>query len=169
MKRTQSRDNTCCFSGYRPNKLPWSYHETDERCLLLKKKLYDVITAAYHSGIWYYICGMAMGCDMYFSEAILKFRETHPDVTLEAALPCEDQAAKWNEAIRERYFRLLRQCDKETYVSRRYTPNCMLLRNKYMVDKSATLIAVYDGRFGGTMHTVGYAEANGLDIIQLRP
>jgi hypothetical protein len=38
-----------------------------------------------------------------------------------------------------------------------------------MVDKSATLIAVYDGRFGGTMHTVGYAEANGLDIIQLRP
>lgn len=169
MKRIQSRDNTCCFSGYRTNKLPWGSNEADEHCLLLKEKLYDVITAVYHSGIRHFVCGMALGCDTYFCEAVLRFRERHPEVTLEAALPCEDQAAKWNETDRARYFRLIQQCDRETYISRQYTPHCMLQRNIYMVDKSAVLIAVYDGRFGGTMHTVGYAESRGLEIIQIKP
>jgi uncharacterized phage-like protein YoqJ len=163
------RGNTCCFSGYRPNKLPWGYYETDARCQLLKERLGDIVAAVYHAGIRHFICGMALGCDMYFCETVLKFRDEHPDVTLEAALPCEDQAAGWNERNRARYFQLLGQCDSETYIERRYTPDCMLRRNQYMVDKSSVLIAVYDGRFGGTMHTVGYAEAHGLEIIQLKP
>jgi uncharacterized phage-like protein YoqJ len=90
-------------------------------------------------------------------------------VTLEAAVPCEDQAAKWTETQRNRYFKLIQQCDTETYVSRRYTPDCMMRRNVYMVEHASILIAVYDGRFGGTMHTVGCAEMNGLEIIQIKP
>jgi uncharacterized phage-like protein YoqJ len=169
MIQTTSRDITCCFSGYRPNKLPWGYNEADERCLLLKEKLSDVVSAVYYSGIRHFICGMALGSDTYFCETVLKFRDEHPGVTLEAALPCEDQAASWNEQSRARYFQLLQQCDTETYISRRYTPECMLQRNVYMVDKSSLLITVYDGRFGGTMHTVGYAETSGLEIIQIKP
>ena len=92
---------------------------------------------------------MALGSDMYFCEAVALFREDHGDITLEAALPCEDQAAKWSERQRNRYFKLIQQCDTETYVSRKYTPDCMMRRNKYMVDNSSVLIAVYDGRSAG--------------------
>jgi uncharacterized phage-like protein YoqJ len=169
MKPLINRDNTCCFSGYRPEKLPWGINEEDERCNRLKEKLYDVAQAVYASGIRHFICGMARGSDMYFCETVLALREEHPGITVEAALPCEEQAAKWTEAQRSRYYLLLQQCDYETYVSRRYTPECMLRRNRYMVDNSSVLIAVYDGRFGGTMHTVGYAETNGLEIIQIKP
>lgn len=169
MKSSYNREITCSFSGYRPEKLPWGQNENDERCLCLKEKLYDVIAAVYTSGIRHFICGMALGSDMYFCEAVALFREDHDDVTLEAALPCEDQAAKWSERQRNRYFKLIQQCDTETYVSRKYTPDCMMRRNKYMVDNSSVLIAVYDGRFGGTMQTVGYAEASGLEIIQIKP
>jgi uncharacterized phage-like protein YoqJ len=169
MKPAVSRDITCCFSGYRPEKLPWGYNENDDRCVQLKEKLYDVISAVYVSGIRHYICGMALGSDTIFCETALQFKEDHPDVTLEAALPCEDQAARWTEQQRNRYFQLIQQCDTETYVSRRYSPDCMMRRNMYMVDHASVLIAVYDGRFGGTMHTVGYAEMNGLEIIQLKP
>ncbi len=169
MKPDVNRSKTCCFSWYRPEKLPWGYIEEDDRCRRLKEKLYDVVSAVYASGIRHFICGMALGSDMYFCEAVLQLKEDHPDITLEAAIPSEDQAAKWNEANRSRYFSLVAQCDVETYVSRRYTPDCMMRRNMYMVDKSSVLIAVYDGRFGGTMHTVGYAEMNGLEIIQLKP
>jgi uncharacterized phage-like protein YoqJ len=169
MKTVINRGITCCFSGYRPEKLPWGQNENDNRCVALKEKLNDIISAVYTSGIRHYICGMALGCDTYFFEAVLQFKEDHADVTLEAALPCEDQAARWNEQQRNRYFQLIQQCDTETYVSRKYTPDCMMRRNIYMVDHSTVLIAVYDGRFGGTMHTVGYAETNGLEIIQIKP
>ncbi len=169
MKPSYSRGITCCFSGYRPEKLPWGQNENDERCFRLKEKLYDVISAVYLSGIRRYICGMALGSDLYFCEAVLLFMEDHDDVTLEAALPCEDQASKWSEKQRNRYFKLIQQCDTETYISRKYTSDCMMRRNMYMVDHSSVLIAVYDGRFGGTMHTVGYAEASGLEIIQIKP
>lgn len=169
MKPAISRAISCCFSGYRPDKLPWGQHEEDQRCVELKDRLYDAVSAAYDAGFRHYICGMALGCDMFFCEAVLRLRDARPNVTLEAALPCEDQAARWSEAQRSRYFRLVGLCDIETFVGRRYTPDCMMRRNMYMVDHAARLIAVFDGRFGGTMHTVGYAEKRGIEIIRIKP
>ena len=161
--------NTCCFSGYRPEKLPWGYNEGDGRCLELKGKLADAVLSVYFAGIRHYICGMARGADMYFFDEVLKLRGEYPDVTVEAAIPCEEQASKWPEAERARYFDAVGRCDYETLVSRQYTPDCMTRRNMYMVDNSSVLIAVYDGRFGGTMHTIGYAAKRGLEIIEIRP
>ena len=43
----------------------------------------------------------------------------------------------------------------------------MLRRNRYMVDHSALLIAVYDGMLGGTMYTLSYAMKQGLEIVTL--
>ena len=48
-----------------------------------------------------------------------------------------------------------------------YTPDCMLQRNRYMVDASAVLIAAYNGRPGGTRSTLLYAMRQGLQIIEL--
>ena len=81
-----SPDITCCFSGYRPSKLPWGTNERDPWCMLLKKRLYDVAEALYVSGIRHYICGMAQGSDMYFCEAVFKLRSEKGDITVEAAI-----------------------------------------------------------------------------------
>ncbi len=160
---------TCCFTGHRPTKLPWKYDETNERCILLKEKLNDIAEALYLSGIRHFICGMAMGCDLYFCEILVALRQKYPDITIEAAIPCETQASRWRESERERYFRLVEQCNIETMVSRAYTCDCMMKRNKYMVDKSSVLIAVFDGTLGGTMKTIMYAKKKKLDIIQIEP
>jgi uncharacterized phage-like protein YoqJ len=45
----------------------------------------------------------------------------------------------------------------------------MLKRNRYMVDHSSVLIAVFDGVLGGTMQTINYARKKGLEIIEIRP
>ena len=164
-----NKDNTCSFTGYRPSKLPWGMNEKDVRCVALKRKLYDFAEAVYLSGIRHYICGMAMGCDMYFCEEVIRLRNRHRDITLEAALPCENQATKWPEYMRSRYFELVSQCDYETLVSRKYTSDCMLKRNRYMVNHSSVLIAVFDGVLGGTMHTINYAKKKGLEIIEIKP
>jgi uncharacterized phage-like protein YoqJ len=161
------RAQTCTFTGHRENKLPWGADETDPRCLRLKQRIADAVEAVYHSGIRHYICGMATGCDMYFAEAVLALRAEHPDVTLEAAIPCEGQSSRWTAEQRRRYDRAVAECDFCTVIQRDYSPDCMLRRNRYMADSSAVLIAAYNGRPGGTQSTLLYALRQGLQIIEL--
>ena len=159
--------STCCFTGHRPEKLPWGEDERDPRCLALKGRLAGALEQAYEKGMRHFICGMARGADFYFCEAALDLRARRPGVTVEAAIPCEEQAARWTERNRERYFSLVERCDYETMVQRHFDKGCMLRRNRYMVDRSAMLIAVYDGMLGGAMYTLSYAMKKGLEVVIL--
>ena len=140
------RPVTCCFTGHRPEKLPWGDDEADPRCRALKRKLADAVEAAYEEGMRHFICGMARGCDLFFAEAVLALRERRGDVTLEAAV-----------------------CDLETLIQERYSPGCMLRRNRYMVDHSALVIAVYDGAGGGTRQTLEYAMRQKVPFLDISP
>ncbi len=164
---TRRIDETCCFSGHRAAKLPWGHSEDDGRCLRLKRELDGVVEQLYGDGIRWYICGMALGSDMYFAESVLKLRGKHPDVKLEAAIPCFGQDERWSGAQRERYERLLDSCDKRTVISHRYTFDCMEKRNMYMVEQSRTLVAVFGGGRGGTFNTIRYALKLGREVIEL--
>ena len=165
----RGRENTCCFTGHRPEKLPWGSDETDPRCAALKRKLRDAVEAAYDEGMRHFICGMARGCDFYFAELVLALRETRGDVSLEAAIPCPTQAAAWPAADRERWRAILDACDLETMVQDHYTAGCMLRRNRYMVDHSALIIAVYDGSDGGTRRTLEYALRRKVPFLDIDP
>ena len=158
------RESTCCFTGHRPDKLPWRDDEKDPRCVALKERLTAAVEEAYDKGMRHFICGMARGADFYFCEAVLALRERRSGVTVEAALPCEEQAARWKERDRNRYFGLVAQCDYETMVQHHYDKGCMLRRDRYMVDRSAMIIAVYGGVLGGTMYTLAYAMKKGLEV-----
>ena len=131
---------SCCFTGHRPAKLPWGYNENDPMCVGFKEKLSSVVEAVCESGVTHFICGMALGCDMYCAEAVIALRKRRVGRTLEAAVHL---------------------------VSNRYTPTCMMDRNRYMVDKSSILIACYDGKSGGTWNTIKYAMDRDLEIIRL--
>ena len=155
---------SCCFTGHRPGKLPWRYREEDPRCLALKRRIADAIEAAYQEGYRHFLCGMALGCDLYFCEAVQALRDSRPGVTVEAAIPCESQADKWPPEDKERYQRLVGLCDFETMVQRQYDRGCMLRRNRYMVDRSSLLIAAFDGSKGGTLYTASYALKNGVEV-----
>jgi len=158
-------ETTCCFTGHRPDKLPWGEDEGDPRCLRLKARLRQEVERAYNEGFRHFICGMAQGCDFYFCEAVLGLRDERPGITVEAAIPCEDQASRWSEAQRERWFRLVESCDFETMVQHRYSKGCMLRRDRYMVDRSARLIAAFDGTVGGTLYTISYARKRGIQVV----
>ena len=163
----RARQESCCFTGHRPGKLPWKYNEEDVRCLALKRRMTDAVETAYEEGYRHFLCGMAMGCDLYFCECVLALRERHPDVTVEAAIPCPSQADKWPAGQRQRYAHLVAACDFETLVSQQYTSACMQRRDRYMVDHASLLIAAFDGSAGGTRYTVEYAMRRGLDIVDL--
>ena len=162
-----TRENTCCFTGHRPVKLPWGLNENDPRCTDLKQRLFSVLRETYEKGFRHFICGMAIGCDTYFAEAVLELKKEYGDLTLEAAIPCDSQAEKWNRRQRDKYLSLLSACDTVTYVSHMYSPDCMMNRNRYMIDHSSLLIACFNGRSSGTMNTILYAERSGIDTVIL--
>ena len=158
---------SCCFTGHRPSKLPWGSNEDDPRCFDLKQELAARLEGIYEAGYRHFICGMAAGCDLYFAEAVLALRREHPEVTLEAAIPCAGQADSWPRAVRERQEALVADCDEVTLLQRDYSPGCMQRRNRYMVERSSLLLAVYDGMPGGTMNTILLARRSGCRVITI--
>lgn len=108
---------------------------------------------------------MADGCDLLFAEAVLKLRDLHPEVTLEAAVPCDSQASSWSLTQQARYEHILAESDSVTFVQHQYSPGCMMRRNRYMVDKSSLLLACFNGQPGGTMNTIVYAQRKKLTVI----
>ncbi len=112
---------------------------------------------------------MALGVDMDFAEIVLKLRNKYP-IKLECAIPCPDQTLKWNDKDKLRYDGILKRADSVNLISERYTPECMLKRNRYMVDKSELVIAVFNGaKTGGTWCTIEYAKSRNktIELIDL--
>ena len=42
-RASMDRSTTCCFTGHRPNRLPWGEREDDPRCLALKEQLRQAV------------------------------------------------------------------------------------------------------------------------------
>lgn len=160
---------SCCFTGHRPEKLPWGFDENNAGCRKLKALLFrqieQLITAF---GITHFISGMARGIDIYAAEIVLQLKKAHP-VTLECVIPCEEQAVRWPESERERYFSIAAQADRETMLQYHYTQDCYRKRNRYMVDRSDHILAVWDGTSSGTARTIQYACCKGRQILIIDP
>ena len=161
------QETVCAFTGHRAKKLPWGYDERDERCLHLKSTLLDVVESLAESGVKHFVCGMALGCDLYFAEAVLAVQERHPEIALEAAVPYRAQAERWQRTSRERYNLILSRCAAVTVLREEYSRECMLERNRYMVDKCDILLACYDEQQGGTLYTLNYARKKQKELILL--
>ncbi|MDL2317943.1 DUF1273 domain-containing protein [Eubacteriales bacterium OttesenSCG-928-A19] len=159
------------FTGHRPESLPFGDNEQSEAFLQLKRLLLEEIKYWAHQGYTTFYEGAARGMDIVFGEQVLLAKEQgHPGVKLVSVVPFEEQAARWNEAWRERYFALMKNSDDEVLISAHYTKECFHQRNRYMVDHSDVLIAVYDGLdSGGTAYTVQYAMEKGKTIIIFDP
>ncbi len=160
---------TCCFTGHRPEKLPWGLDEADPRCAALRASIGRELASLYRQGYRHFISGMAMGCDLYFAEAALALRERCPGLTVEGAVPCPTQADRWPEGQRRRWRDILDRCDLETVVQQHYDRYCMHRRDRYLVDRAGAVLAVFNGTSGGPQYTLNYAMDRGLEILLLDP
>ncbi|MBO5248959.1 MAG: DUF1273 family protein [Clostridia bacterium] len=161
----------CAFSGYRPAKLPFS-SESDPACTLLKLRLKEEIYDAIQQGSTDFVCGMALGTDTWAAETVLEIQQTLKDIKpirLHAYLPFEGQDEKWSAKSRRRYREILSRCDSVTVISPHYLPDCMERRNRAMIHRANRLIAVFDGKNGGTKNTVRMAHEKGIEIRILSP
>lgn len=161
---------TCAFTGHRPRSFPWKGDETAPGCALLKKTLAEQIKLLADRGVTDWLSGIAQGVDLWAAEIVLDLKEKNLALRLHCILPCEGQERKWPSSERERYYSILRQADEVIYVNREYHNGCMLERNRYLVEHSSVLLAVYNGTYrGGTGMTVRYAKRLGREVIVIEP
>ena len=162
--------HTACFTGHRSQKLPWRFNEDDERCKVMKATLRSEIEKAIQRGYRTFLCGMALGFDMICAETVLDFKKQYGDIKIIGALPCRTQDIKWRDKDRKRYRDLLSRLDDVRCIYDEYVgAECMLERNRYMVNNSSLMIALFNGLPGGTKSTIDYAKKNGLEIIVIKP
>ena len=161
--------NTCCFTGHRYGGLPWGSDEKDVRCIILKELLrLKIERLIREENTECFISGMTQGVDIYAAEIVLEMREEY-GVSLECALPWEEQSASWKEGERARHKRIIRQADKVTLVSKDFSTDCYYKRNLYMVDRSSIVLAVWNGNPSGTAITIRYAREKKKKIIIINP
>lgn len=158
------RSVSCCFTGHRPEKMPFAVSPYSYDYFQFQKKLEQAIQTAILSGYQHFITGMSRGMDLWAAQCVLNFRRAYPFLTLEAAIPFPGQADRWNEKDRQIYQQILQNCDDSVILSPRYTAGCMQRRNCYMVDHASLVIAAFDGSAGGTKNTCDYAAHRGVPV-----
>lgn len=161
----------CAFTGYRPHKLPFGDDESHPDCERLKQRLFCETLRLTWEGVCTFISGMARGVDMWAAEIVLQLRETLPsrEIQLWAAIPYDRQANGWSLEEHARYRGILERVDRVEFISHNYFNGCLQMRNRWMIDQSTHLIAVYDGQPGGTKSTLDYARRKGLEITIIEP
>ena len=148
-----NQGKTCCVTGHRD--IP------EEQMDRIQELLRWEILAAIEDGYTRFLSGFATGADLLFVEIVAELREVYL-ITLEAAIPYPGRMKTPDKTFQ----RLIRCCDAVKVHSDVYSKGCYMRRNRYMVNQSQRVIAVYDGRStGGTAATVRYAKGKDVRVV----
>lgn len=166
---------TCAFTGYRPENL--GFPDKGERFEKLLGALYRETEKLIAGGYDIFITGMSRGVDIWAAGTVLELKRYYPHIKLCAAIPFEGQERLWNKRERERYYAILSLCATTKIVcdtaDHSNVSACYHIRNRFMVDHSSALLAVYDdcrkNSSSGTLTTVRYAACQNKKIITINP
>lgn len=164
----------CAFAGHNPLRFPFGYDEEDDLCQQIKATLLMQILALYQNGVTAFYSNCEPGAPMWGAELVLRLQRRDSNIQLHCVLPYEEQATKWTPQLRERYFSIVERSNSEYLICTRYENNCYLLCNKYLVDHSNFVLAVYDDdplvyRMEPVSHLIAYAKNKNRGIITIHP
>ena len=149
------REHTCCVTGHRDIRA--------DKIQYVQTQLRQELLQAIQSGYTHFISGFAAGVDLIFSLFFADLKHEYP-ITLEAAIPYQDRVKSPDKTFQC----LLKECDIIKVHTDRYSKSCFMVRNRYMVDCSALVIAVHDSRkSGGTAATISYAHRMNRDVMEI--
>ncbi|GHV39015.1 hypothetical protein FACS189490_01910 [Clostridia bacterium] len=153
-----------CFTGYRPEKSPFSLERENPRLRELRIEIKAAIYEAAKGGAVFY-CGMARGFDIIAAKIVLELKKEGLPVQLFCVLPFSGYTISggvWGK----RYAECISSADKIVMVCSGYSKYSFLKRDDYMVAHSERIIAFYrkEIKGGGTEYTVKKAVSKGIII-----
>ena len=152
---------TCCFTGHRT----FSWGDDPKKRGELLGKLEQAVDLALSKGVLHFICGNAIGVDSWAAQIVLEKKKDNPQIFLEIAVPFKNHNTNVPLCLS-----IQQKADLVHVVSdAKDRRSAFYERNKYMVDNSDMLIAVYetDREKGGTVGTIRHAENKGIEIIKI--
>lgn len=157
----------CCFSGYRPEKMPFDNANEILIPQVLYADIYRVVLDQYNKGCKHFITGMGRGFDLWAAQVVIQLRVKYGDIHLTCAIPYYGHESSWKSEWERLHNAVLQRANSKIYICDEYRKDCYHIRNRYMVDNSDTVICYYNGQKGGTKYTLDYAYKCGLDIINI--
>lgn len=153
-------EKTACFTGHRT--IPASHMDK------LIRDLDDTIEKYISEGYDCFMAGGAIGFDTVAAFRVLNARNSHPHVKLVLALPCRNQTERWKSLKSLREYQILKDnADAVIYIQTFYDSECMMKRNRFMVDSSSLCIGYVTKPSGGSASTMRYAQKNNVSFINL--
>lgn len=144
---------TLAATGHRPGKLGGYGVATEVELVMLALDYLRPMKNEIES----VISGMALGFDLAWAEAAVNL-----NIPLIAAVPFPGQCDRWkDDGSRERYDSLLKRAHRVVHTSGGWRWDVYRIRNRWMVDNSDGVVALWDGSRGGTSNCVRYATAKG--------
>ena len=158
MTEFEKRRHRVCFTGHRPKKLTRS-EET------IRKDLEIQICQAVADGLNVFITGMVRGVDIWAAQIVLKLRGAGYPIKLMCACLYVGFETGWNQDWQRQYIEILAAADFVKYVCEDYSRSCFQIRNEWMVNHAARVIAVFNGEKSGTKNTIDYAAKVSVTIV----
>lgn len=143
--------HTIGATGHRPGSIP-GFQPGDEKILRyfaksIMKNLPDDCQV---------ISGMALGWDTYIAQAALD-----SGLDLICAIPFPLQPSRWPARDIANWRDIIKHAARVEYVSNSYSPEAFQKRNKWIVDRSAKIYALWNGQPGGTGNCMAYVKSQG--------
>nr|WP_042334666.1 SLOG family protein [Desulfosporosinus meridiei] len=156
----------CCLSGLSIKSFHIGFDENIAGSLRLKQVLMEqAVYLIQAMRVTHFISGVDLCVGQFFAEIVLDLKRDYPEVTLECVIPCEDQAANWTIAQRDRYFSIVERCDKETLLQHHYSKDCIRKKKEYMVKQSNYVLVVWNGKPGSSGKLLSIARTLGKIVI----
>lgn len=117
---------TVAFTGYRPEKLPFSENNSDVLYIKFRKRLMQVINRLVERGYTNFISGVATGFDTWAAEDVISLKKDNCNIKLECAIPFSGQAERWGQVDIKRRNQILKHSNRNTMVCKHYRKDCFL-------------------------------------------
>ena len=163
---------TVAFTGHRSYKIYRSARGENPL------KVQEIITARterairllYDQGYDTFLCGMAMGFDLWASWAVLSVKQDFPEIRLIAVIPFKGQESRYYDAEKRLYYEVMDKTDRCVCLYEQYSSDTDYIdRNRMMLDHATMVVCYFSGGSGrsGTASTVHKARQRDMRILNI--
>lgn len=148
-------------TGHRPKFLPCLYNENHPWLLELKGKTKNTLELLKVENV---ITGCALGWDTWLAEVAMEL-----GIKVHCYVPFRGQGGNWPASSKARLDKIIENCHVLLYLSKDYTKDCFLKRDRAMVEDADLMLALWNPEItsGGTYYTVQYAKKQGKKVFNL--
>ena len=150
----------CTITGSTVNDFDYGQDEEHPDCVALKLSLTDKISELCNKGVCDFFTNAEQGLSLWAAEAVVRMRDClDTPCRLHIIVPYEEQAKKWHEGVRERYYNVHEAADSVTMLQTQYSEDCYQVADRFMLNRSLMLLTD-----GGNAYLMDYAKSKAKHI-----